>query len=58
MSKTKVVLWGGTTAGLIGITCGLWGTRTKLRGSFLKWRKERIRRAFYNTLTQEDIAWG
>lgn len=56
-TKTLAVL-GGTTVGLAAATYGLWRRRNDLREHFLKWKKEQIRNAYYDTLTQEDIAWG
>jgi hypothetical protein len=56
MSKTKIAVLG--VAGLTAATYSLWRGRDDVKGRFLDWKKERLRNAFYRSITEKDIAWG
>ena len=58
MNKKQMVIVGGTAAGLMGLTYKLWGKKDHVKSRFSAWKKERIRDAFFNTVTEEDVAWG
>jgi len=62
MKRTTVLIAAGMLAGL---ATALWCNRDTLKerqeiitNNLAQWRKERIRDAYYQTLTQEDVAWG
>ena len=55
MSKLLVGL--GTAVSLIAVTTYV-VKRNGYDKKFLEWKKERIHDAYYNTLTEKDVAWG
>ena len=60
-SMTKLILAASTVGGVLIatiITSIMTQKPTKIYKKANAWKKERIRNAFYDTITQEDVAWG
>ena len=36
----------------------IWHHKNSLKAHAVSWKNERIKNAFYDTLTQKDVAWG
>jgi len=45
-------------AASVALTAYVWTHKDSLKAHALSWKNERIKNAFYDTLTQKDVAWG
>ena len=54
----KIKLLGGTTLAGVGLTYYLWCHRNDIKKGVIEWKNDSIRNAYYDTLTEKDIAWG
>ena len=44
--------------GVAALTYLLWCRRHDIKKNVIEWKNERIRNAYFDTLTEKDIAWG
>ena len=44
--------------GLAALGLLVWNNRADLKEKVVTWKNDRIRNAYYDTLTEKDIAWG
>ena len=58
MAKALMMALGGTALATIGGSYLLWRNRDSMKNRFKSWKDQRIRDAYYDTLTEKDIAWG
>ena len=59
MNKKRFTIYGtgvGITAA--ALTYYLWCHRHNLKDRAIAWKNEKIRDAYYDSLTEKDIAWG
>ena len=58
MRKTNIALVGGTTIGIAAALYKIWYNKQGIKKRFRTWKNNHIRNAFYDTVTQDDVAWG
>ena len=55
MDKRKVAIGG---LGMGALAYIMWKSGNRVLNRFGDWKKEKIQDAYYNTLTEKDVAWG
>ena len=61
MDKRKVAISTGIASGGLGmgaLAYIMWKSGNRVLNRFGDWKKEKIQDAYYNTLTEKDVAWG